>query len=339
MNQLTGIASLDTEHKRNQVLFRLIKAYQQGEFVSGNDLSEILGVSRTAVWKYMRNYEDLGFEIESIPRLGYRLKSLPDIPVEPILSLYLPDDVSLGRVVHWFSQVDSTNTVASRLSRDGAHHGTIVGALEQTGGRGRRGRVWFSPKEGLWFSLILKRPIPLARAAEITLLASIAVRRAVMSLTGLPIQIKWPNDLLCHGKKVCGILAEIRADGETVHSVILGIGINCNSPAEDFPQELRDIATSLFVEAQHAVNRAELLARVLSEFEPMYNGLAVGKSGFRDVSEEWRAASATLGRRIRVQTASEVIDGFATGMSDSGILYVTDDSGTVHAVHSGDVLF
>jgi BirA family biotin operon repressor/biotin-[acetyl-CoA-carboxylase] ligase len=246
----------------------------------------------------------------------------------------------LGRRVWFWPELDSTNNVAGQLALDPeTPHGTVVSARVQTGGRGRRGRTWFSPAEGLWFSVILRDPMPLSRAAEVTLLASVAVRRAILSQLDLPIQIKWPNDLLCDGRKVCGILAEVRADGEVVQHVVLGIGINANIPAEAFPKELTGVATSLLAAAGRPVHRTALTARVLQEFEPLFRDLVEDGPGFAGVVDEWRAASHTLGRWVRIQTPTGLIEGTALDIDTRGVLTVRLDNGRTVPVHSGDVLF
>lgn len=337
MNHQDTAHTTDSSTLRNQVLSILLE--EPGEFVSGADLSERLKVSRTAVWKHIRALEEAGCNMESVHRLGYRLQSEPDVVLQPVLQKYIETDRKLGKFVQWVPVVDSTNTLASKLAKEGAPHGTLVTALVQDGGRGRRGRPWFSPKEGQWMSLILKQPFPLSRAAELTLLASVAIRRAIQKQTGLKIDIKWPNDLLCNGRKISGILAEIRADGETVHSAVVGIGINVNIPAHAFPSELKDIATSLFAESGQTIRKVPLVADILCEFEPMYNSLVNGTAGFVDVSEEWRQACSTLGTKIRLQTGANLLTGVAESIDNRGVLYLRTDDGTVHQIHSGDVLF
>lgn len=327
----------DSQVTRNHIIQAFLQAGDA--FVSGTDLSAQTGVSRTAIWKHIQVLEDLGFVFESVTRLGHRLTTIPNLLLEPLLKEELTVDASFGRRVIWRRSVDSTNVVATQLAREGAPHGTIVTALEQTGGRGRRGKAWFSPSEGLWFSIILNRLIPLRRAAELTLLTSVAVHRALVRQTGLPIEIKWPNDLLVHGKKVCGILAEIRADGENVQYAVVGIGINTNIPRTDFPDGIDEIATSVLAETNTALNHAALVANILSELEPLYDSLVVSGEGFPSVIEEWRAACSTLGHTVRIQTPAGVLEGIASDIDDGGVLYVQRPDGVTVPVHSGDILF
>ncbi|GMA48720.1 hypothetical protein GCM10025857_00770 [Alicyclobacillus contaminans] len=176
-------------------------------------------------------------------------------------------------------------------------------------------------------------------AADLTLLTSVAVRRAIVQETGLPVQIKWPNDLLLHGKKICGILAEIRADGETLQHAVIGVGLNSNIPAAAFPHALTDYATSLAAYSDQPISNLQLAGRLFSELEQLFQGLILHGQGFGHVLDEWRAASATLGRRVRVQTPQGLVEGVATDINAGGILYVRQDNGLVVPIHSGDVLF
>lgn len=326
-----------TQAIRDDIIEALL---QTGDaFVSGPALSARSGITRTAVWKHIQALERLGFVIESRHRLGYRLVQTPNLLLEPLLKRHLAPDSEFGRTVHWHESLPSTNQTAARLALEGAPHGTMVTAWAQTGGRGRRGRAWFAPQTGMWWSLILKRPVPLARAAELTLLTCVAARRALVDLTGLPVLIKWPNDLLLAGKKVSGILAEIRADGENVQHAVLGVGINTNIPGVLFPEDVHDIATSIVAAGGHPVDHCLLTGRILKELEPLYKQLSAGQPAFQTVSEEWRAASATLGRTVRVQTANGLVEGVAEALDDGGILYLRRPNGSTLPIHSGDVLF
>lgn len=327
----------DSQHTRNQIIEAFLHAGDQ--FVSGTDLSTQVGISRTAIWKHVQALEEMGFEFESVTRLGHRLTRVPNLLIEPLLRQYLTKGSALGQHVIWQQSVASTNIVAAKLARQGIPHGTIITAQEQTGGRGRRGKAWFSPPSGLWFSIVLNRPLPLRRAAELTLLTSVAVRRALREQTNLPVQIKWPNDLLLHNKKTCGILAEIRADGENVQHAVVGIGINTNIPKEDFPEDVQSIATSFVAEGATPLSHAVLVADILKHLEPMYDSLVRSEAGFLAVIDEWREACATLGNPVRIQTPTGLLEGVAMDIDESGVLYVKQPDGTTTPVHSGDILF
>lgn len=308
-------------------------------YLSGEVLSQQLQVSRTAVWKHIRDLEQIGFQFDAAHRRGYRLTHAPNVVLGPLLEDHLLPGTMLGRQVVYIPEVDSTNRYAAELVQHGAAHGTVVTASVQTGGKGRRGRVWFSPAEGLWFSTIIRRPIPLARAAELTLLASVAVRRAIARLTALPVEIKWPNDLLLYGRKICGILAEVRADGEDLEHAIVGIGINTNIPSDTFPETLRDVATSVVAEGGPEISHPALAGAILSEMDPLFEELAAGGSGFAACRDEWKTHSYTLHRDVRVQTPQGILAGRAVDIDVVGVLTLELPNGDHVRIQSGEVLF
>ncbi|RIV25688.1 biotin--[acetyl-CoA-carboxylase] ligase [Alicyclobacillaceae bacterium I2511] len=327
----------ESEQIRDQIIQFFLQA--NGGFVSTRDLSVRLGISRTAVWKHIQLLESIGFSFTVQPRLGHRLEIVPNIILLPLLERHLSATCQLGREVKWLSEVDSTNAVATRLAALGAPHGTVVVAARQTAGRGRRGRTWFSPVGGLWVSVLLRRPIPLQHAAELTLLSSFAMRRALMAETNLHIDVKWPNDLLYNGKKVCGILAEIRSEGESLATAVLGMGVNTNLLATDFPTDLLKNAATLSTARNQPVSHQKVLAQVLSQLDPWVEQLSTGQSVFPQIAKEWRQSCITLGQSVRVNTPAGLVTGQAIAVDDGGILYVRTQSGLMQKIHTGDVLF
>lgn len=328
--------NMDTEGIRNRILTTFLAAGDS--FVSGGSLSEGLQISRTAVWKHIRALEQMGFRFESVHGTGYRLLEIPDLVMEPLLAPNLPPTATLGRKIHWYPSMESTNGMAMKLALQDVAHGSIVTALEQTGGRGRRGRTWFSPQGGLWLSIILQQPFPLRIAPELTLLTSVAVKRALALEVGVQAKIKWPNDILLEGKKICGILAEIRADGEQVEHAVVGIGINTNIQAADFPRDITERASSVQALSGRRVSHIRLLTRLLTEFESLFHELTLGH-GFANISDEWRESSHTLGKEIQVQTPTGLVVGFAERIDDHGVLYVRQANGEVMEIQSGEILF
>ncbi|OFX24494.1 MAG: biotin--[acetyl-CoA-carboxylase] ligase [Anaeromyxobacter sp. RBG_16_69_14] len=303
------------------------------EFVSGEAISDKLGLSRAAVWKHVDALRAQGYRIDAVPARGYRLMEIPDrlgeLELRPLLNTH-----DLGQVLHWFEEVGSTNDIAKRLADDGAAHGEVVVAEAQTAGRGRRGRVWASPTgRNLTFSIILRPDLPPSRASELTLVASVALCQAVRQ-AGVPAGIKWPNDLLVHGRKLAGILTELAADPDRVQWVVLGIGVNVNVRAEEFPAELRDIATSLAMERGEPVPRALFAAAVLSSLEEWLDRHA--EDGFPPVREAWRAMSITLGREVRVRASDRDLEGVAEDVDEAGALLVRTPAG-LERVLAGDV--
>ena len=306
-----------------------------GRFVSGEEVSRRLSVTRTAIWKHIRALKQDGYDIEAHPRLGYRLLRVPD--------RLLPEEIAarlttrtLGRQVAYFGQVESTNNEAKKLAAADCPEGQIVVAEEQTIGRGRLARGWFSPyARGIWFSVVLRPPFGPQDAPKCTLMAAVAVSRAIVRVTGVTCGIKWPNDILCGDRKVVGILTEMSAEMDAINYIVIGIGVNVNIGAGEFPPELSAIATSLAEAAGGPVPRIELLAAILEELETVY-GLTKDQ-GFASVIEAWRAASATLGRTVDVAGPDRSFSGVAVDIDADGALLVERPDGARERVLAGDV--
>jgi BirA family transcriptional regulator, biotin operon repressor / biotin---[acetyl-CoA-carboxylase] ligase len=304
------------------------------DFVSGEAMSDKLGLSRAAVWKHVNALRAQGYRIDAVPARGYRLVSIPDrlgaLELRPLLATH-----DLGQVVHWFAEVGSTSDVAKGLADDGAAHGEVVIAEAQTGGRGRRGRAWSSPPgRNLYFSAVLRPELPPSRAPELTLLASVALCQAIRD-AGVAAAIKWPNDVLVGGRKVAGILLEMAAETDLLQWVVLGVGVNVNAAADDFPPELRPVATSIAIERGEPVPRALFAAAVLGAIEAWLDRHQA--SGFEPVRDTWRRMCDTLGRDVRVKLAGEAdLVGVAEDVDAGGALMVRA-GGALHRVLAGDV--
>lgn len=317
----------------NERLIRIFRE-QAGGYVSGERLSRELNVTRTAIWKHIRELREMGYAFDAVPKLGYRLTEAPDRWDASDLLNRLQTD-KLGRRLHLFDTLESTQNKAHELVRKGAPEGTLVIADRQTEGRGRMGRRWHSPKgKGIWMSLVLKPEIPVQFVAQFTLLVAVSVYRAIRKVVPeVEPGIKWPNDLLIGGRKVCGILLESSATDETLNYVVAGVGISVNLAADDFPEELRPIATSLLIESGRKVERAEMVAQWLRQLEELYKLFM--DQGFAPIRTLWEAASATLGNCIRVQTPSGLVEGEAVGLDESGALLVKRPDGRTVTVYSG----
>lgn len=303
-----------------------------GQFVSGEELSRLLKVSRSAVWKEIEGLRAEGYRIHGEPHAGYRLVSSPDRLTEEELSWNLTTR-RIGRKIYAYETTSSTMDVAHRLAAAGEPEGSVVVAEGQGKGRGRLGRAWISPQgKGIYASILLRPRVPLSQVPLITLMAAVAVARAVGSAAPLKPQIKWPNDLLVNGKKVAGILTEMNAELNRVNYVILGIGCNVNTPKSLLPAR----ATSLAQELGTRVSRLEVARGFLLEMDRLYDRCL--RQGFGEVLEEWRGLAGFLGRRIRVAVYDRVVDGQAVDVDQSGALLVRTDTGLVEAVSAGDVL-
>lgn len=303
-------------------------------YVSGQELCRRFGVSRTAVWKVINQLKEEGYEIEAVRNRGYALKGAGDVLSEAELLSCLKTEWAGGRTVY-FDATDSTNVQAKRLAEAHAPHGTLVVSDRQDGGKGRRGRSWASPSGvGIWMSLILRPEIAPSSASMLTLAAALAVRKGILEETGLSPLIKWPNDLVLNGKKICGILTEMSTELMEIQYVITGIGINVNQ--KEFPPEIRDTATSLSLEAGRSFRRSSLIAAILKAFEKDYEAFL--KTG--DLSlllEEYNACLVNRGKEVCILDPSGEYRAVAEGIDESGSLLVTLPDGTRREIISGEV--
>jgi len=304
--------------------------------VSGAELATQLGISRAAIWARIEELRQAGFLIEAGPHFGYRLAGEPDALLADDLLARLGPVKVIGREVHVFQETASTNDVVEKLARDGAKEGAVVFAESQTKGRGRLGRKWVSPgRKGLWFSVLLRPAMHPQEATQLTVMSATALRRAIRTVTGLDPQIKWPNDILLNGKKVAGILTELSAELDRVRHVIIGIGVNMNLTAEEFPPELRSIATSLRIEAGAEQSRPELATAVLQELDADYARIRAGQ--FPALADEWERHCATLGRQVTVHMGERKIRGCAEALDDDGTLLLRTEHGHLERIIGGDV--
>jgi BirA family biotin operon repressor/biotin-[acetyl-CoA-carboxylase] ligase len=311
-----------------------LRANQDG--VSGADLAGQLGVTRAAIWGHIEQLRQLGYEIEAGPHFGYRLVGVPDVLHADDLLARLGKRKVIGRDIRVFEQTTSTNDVIEKLARDGVKEGAVVFAESQTKGRGRLGRKWISPgRKGLWFSVLLRPDLRPQETTQLTVASVTALRRAIQSETGLHPEIKWPNDIVIGGKKVAGILTELSAELDRVRHVILGIGVDVNLGAGEFPPELRKLATSLKIESGRAISRAELATAILRELDADYARICGG--GFAEVADEWQEHCKTIGRQVTIQIGERRIRGRAESLDDDGALLLRTDHGRLERITGGDV--
>lgn len=302
-------------------------------YVSGQELCEHFGVSRTAVWKAINQLKKEGYEIEAVPNKGYHITSSPDILSVNELESQM-HTAWAGQKIYYYDEIDSTNMKASHLAEEGAAHGTLVVADRQTAGKGRRGRSWESPAQtGIFMTMLLKPEIEPNNASMLTLVTALAVTRAVREQTGLEAQIKWPNDIVVNGKKVCGILTEMSAQIDYVNHVVIGIGINVHN--QDFPEEIVQTATSLDIESGRKIRRAELIAAVWSAFEDYYDSY-IQTQDLSSLVKEYDSNLANRGNKVRVLDPLEPYEGVAQGITNRGELIV-DTWESRRLVSSGEV--
>ena len=309
---------------------------RQGDVVSGEELSSSLDVSRTAVWKHIKSLKDLGYGIEAVPSQGYRLISVPDIPIPAEIETGLATQrIGRGHII-CFRETGSTNEVAFRLAEEGAAEGTVVIADCQNHGKGRLGRRWESPPGvNLYCSVILRPDIMPLQASQLTFLSAVAVAEAIEETSPIRPSIKWPNDLLVRGKKVAGLLNEMSAETEKVNFIILGIGININMKESQFPPDLRHPATSLEIEAGHPTNRLALTRNLLRSLDRLYD--AYLRDGYEPIRAAWLRHADMIGRAIRVSYLDKEATGEAAGIDDDGALLLRHGDGRLERVLAGDV--
>lgn len=310
------------------------------DYVSGQQLCDQFGVSRTAVWKVINQLKEEGYEIESVPRKGYRLVETPkDILSKSEIASRLHTKWA-GRKLYYFESTGSTNTDAKRLAEEGEPHGTTIVANMQTAGKGRRGRTWQSPAgANTYFTILLKPDFSPDKASMLTLVMALSVAEAIEEITGLKADIKWPNDIVVHKKKVVGMLTEMSTTPEMdeIQYVVIGVGTNVNydSP-ENFPEELRPTATSLRMEAGHLINRAALTERMLARFEVNYEKFeeTLDLSGLMDSYEKHLI---NVGAQVRVLDPAGEYTGISRGINAVGELLVEKENGETINVYAGEV--
>jgi BirA family biotin operon repressor/biotin-[acetyl-CoA-carboxylase] ligase len=324
----------------NDGMARILQALHEADGVpcSGGQLSTALGVSRAQIWKHVTALRDRGYRIDGEPGGGYRLVAVPDRLFAEEIQRGL-STVWLGRNLHYFDEIDSTNRAALDLARSGAAHGTAVIAEAQHAGRGRLGRSFHSPAhQNLYTSIVLRPQIDTARAPTLLLAAGVAVAEAIVDWLGdaEPVRIKWPNDVLLGGRKTSGILMELGAEEARVSHAVLGIGVNLNVDPSTFPAEFRERATSLSRFAGRPVDRAAFTRLLYSRLEDVLDAHARG--GLPAVRARFDAFFDMLGRTVTVhQMGDSVLVGTVLGLAESGALQIESSDGNRLTVFAGDV--
>jgi BirA family biotin operon repressor/biotin-[acetyl-CoA-carboxylase] ligase len=304
--------------------------------VSGSELAQQLRISRAAVWARIEELRALGYDIEASPHNGYRLLSAPDLLHADDLLSRLGKTKFVGRDIRVFLETTSTNDIIEKLAHDGAKEGVVVFAESQTKGRGRLGRKWVSlARKGLWFSVLLRPKLHPQAVTQLTIAAATSLVRAIHSETGVSLEIKWPNDVYVHGKKVAGILTEMNAELDTVKYVILGIGVNVNLGANEFPPELRKSATSLKIEVGESLERAELASEILRELDGDYGRICSGQ--FEAVADEFEECCKTIGHDVAITVGERCLRGRAESLDADGALLLRTQHGHLERIIGGDV--
>ncbi len=315
---------------RTQLIRLLIE--NQTSFLSGEEISKRLGCSRAAIWKHIQELKRKGYIIEARSRRGYRLVERPDLVEPEELMVYLKAP-TFGREVRYFKSVPTTQTIAHQWAKEGAKEGALVIAEEQTAGKGRLGNRWFSPsKQGIWTSLILRPSISINEASHITILSSFAIYKAIWKYTKLPLQLKWPNDLLIKGKKICGILTELKGEQDQLDYLVVGVGINVHRT--DHLSHVNKAITSLSREWGRPIRRAALLAVILEEWERWYRLYL--RQGFQPIKQNWEQLTQIVGKNITARTPKGKVTGVVQGMNHLGALILETNTG-IKEIYSADI--
>ncbi len=308
------------------------------KFVSGKQLSGQLGLSRVAVWKQIQKLKRLGYHFSADARKGYRVISRPDILLPPEIHRNL-NTKYIGKRIYYFPELKSTNMMAKQKildRKDIAGEGTIIIAERQSAGKGRLGREWFSPYGGIWLSIILYPNLSPFCISRITLMTAVAVVKAIRGLYKIKVKIKWPNDILIKGKKVCGILTEMSAGLEKINWVIVGIGINVNIDISEAPKDIQKNIISLKEILGKDIPRVKIVQIFFEEFEKYYD--IFKKKEFSLILNEWKLYNNTIGKKIKIDVGEKTIIGEAIDINESGAIILKKEDGKSTEIISGTVL-
>lgn len=331
----------------------IIRMFKEKDgFVSGEEMSRRLGITRAAIWKKIKALRERGYVIEGSTAKGYRLIKTPEFSVEELKILVKGD---FGREIIFHESIDSTNTLAMELAEKGVPHGTVIIADRQLKGKGRLGRTWFSPPKGnIYMSVIVRPEIEPKDATLLTIMSAISCARAVRNSTGIEAKIKWPNDLMVSERKLGGILTEMKSDQDRIVFAVIGIGINVNVRLDMFPNDVRAVAASVIEElgrkettplrpplarvgwGGEKISRTLIIAAILNELERWFKVLIKGSR--IQLINEWRKLSSTLGRKVKVVSGKDSFTGIAEDIDDEGMLILRLPSGGLKKMSAGDVI-
>lgn len=306
---------------------------KENKFISGEEISSKLNITRASVWKYINSLKNDGYQIESVSRKGYKLTGSPDILTYEEIRVYLKTN-RIGRKIIYKKSIDSTNLECKRIA-DAESEGTAVVGEEQLKGRGRLGRSWTSPPyKGIFMSIILKPDIDMEEAPKITSIGAAAVFLAFKDI-GIECQVKWPNDIVINGKKVCGILTEMSGEINRINYIVIGIGINVNLNNDDIPEDLKDKATSLLIEKGKSIDRRILLSGLLNNFEILYDEFLSGD--YSKTVSICRDNSSLIGKEVKIIKNGKEAVGKAIDIEKDGALIIQYKNGEKDKIISGEV--
>ncbi|WP_010095870.1 biotin--[acetyl-CoA-carboxylase] ligase [Ornithinibacillus scapharcae] len=307
----------------------------QDTYVSGQDISNELEISRSAIWKHMKELEKDGYVIEARPNKGYRIIESPSKVSENTLQWGLSTEW-LGKSIIHKESTSSTQIIAHKLAMENAEHGTVVIANEQTAGKGRLNREWHSAKyKGIWLSLVLRPNILPNLAPQLTLLCATVLATVLKEELNLDPKIKWPNDIMLEDKKVAGILTEMQAEQDKINYIVIGIGMNVNHDMKDLPNDIQYRATSLKLQSGKEWDITKLIQSILERFESTY--MEYMQNGFSTIKEIWESYGYRIGEKMHIKMFKEVKKAILVGIAEDGALLAQYEDGLVNKVFSGEI--
>ena len=324
----------------NPGLVKVLKFLQthNTEYLSGQDLSDVLRISRVAIWKHIKKIQDLGYTVESKQKLGYKLTENSDILFPWEVTSELKTKL-IGQKVYYFDSIDSTQNQALKIANEPENNGAVIIAATQTGGKGRTGRKWISPKGGIWFSIILHPKFDISITTLFPIASSLALSKAIENTFEITPELKWPNDLTINGKKIAGILVDAAFESNKIESLVLGVGINFNVDIKAIKKTLKDTpnfyGVSSLSEQNKKVKPIQLVQNFFVELEKIYELL--NKKQTKKIILDWTKRSSTLGKNVEINTTDGKIKGKATKIDEDGALIISNKSKT-YKVIAGDVI-
>ncbi len=324
----------------NPGLLKVLKFLQthNTEYLSGQDLSDVLRISRVAVWKHIKKIQELGYTVESKQKLGYKLISNSELLLPWEITANLKTKI-IGRQAYYFDSIDSTQTQALKMAGDVANYGAIIVASKQTGGHGRSGRKWVSPKGGIWISIILHPTFDISITTLFPIASALALSIAIEKTFSIQPELKWPNDLTIKGKKVAGMLVDVSLESNKIENLVLGVGINFDVNAKQIEKSLKGTpnfygVASLSDQKQN-IKPIQLVQTFLIELEKIYKSLNAKQT--KKIISEWTVRSSTIGKNVELNTSDSKIKGKAIKIDDDGALVVSENNKN-HRIIAGDII-
>ncbi|KJJ85218.1 biotin operon repressor/biotin--[acetyl-CoA-carboxylase] synthetase [Candidatus Omnitrophus magneticus] len=319
--------------EENNIKQNILRFFEKsrGNYISGEEISNNLGMSRANIWKHINALRQEGYMIDAVPNIGYKLLMIPDKLQGYEIKNGL-ETSTMGQHIYYYDYITSTNDKAYELAENGAKEGTIIVAETQSGGKARLERKWISPLGGIYMSIILRPVVNIEEIPAVTLVSALSVSKTITSLYNLKAEIKWPNDIFINSQKICGILAEMKGHVDKVDFVILGIGININTAINDLPPN----STSIKTLTKNIANRVIFAREFLKQFESDYTQFI--NEGFKSLKNECAELSTLIGKKVNIKMHNTILSGLALGIDDKGALIIKNELGDMKRVLSGDVL-